>query len=113
MPKRATKQETELRVAHAAELVAEGQAYSSITSLVAAKYGISRRRARQITSNAYLLLKDDIEQEDFNPPEMTAKLVFTLDNAIPRAMQEKQYSEVASNAKVLMKLIGLEAKIKS
>ncbi len=57
MPKRATKQETELRVAHAAELVAEGRAYSSITSLVAAKYGISRRRARQITSNAYLLLK--------------------------------------------------------
>ena len=50
MYKRATKQETELRVAHAAELVAEGQAYSSITSLVAAKYGISRRRARQITS---------------------------------------------------------------
>ena len=36
--KRATKQETELTVAHAAELVAEGQPYSSITSLVAAKY---------------------------------------------------------------------------
>ena len=34
MHKRATKQETELRVAHAAELVAEGQAYSSITSLL-------------------------------------------------------------------------------
>ena len=30
MPKRATKQETELRVAHAAELVAEGQALSLI-----------------------------------------------------------------------------------
>jgi len=29
------------------------------------------------------------------------------------ALQEKQYSAVASNAKVLMKLIGLEAKIKS
>jgi len=58
--KRSTKQETELRVAHAAELVAEGQAYSSITSLVAAKYGISGKRARQITSIAYLLLKDDI-----------------------------------------------------
>ena len=28
-------------------------------------------------------------------------------------MQEKQYSAVASNAKVLMKLIELEAKIKS
>ena len=35
MPKRAAKQETELRVVNAAELVAEGQAYSSITSLVA------------------------------------------------------------------------------
>tara|TARA_B100000212_G_scaffold317216_1_gene272642 strand:+ start:9 stop:131 length:123 start_codon:yes stop_codon:yes gene_type:complete len=40
MPKRATKQETELRIAYAAELIAEGQAYSSITYLVAAKYGI-------------------------------------------------------------------------
>ena len=87
MPKRATKQETELRVAHAAELVAEGQAYSSITSLVAAKYGISRRRARQmITSNAYLLLKDDIEEGDLNLPEMTAKLVCTLETAMYRAM---------------------------
>ena len=28
-------------------------------------------------------------------------------------MRERQYSAVASNAKVLMKLIGLEAKIKS
>ncbi len=110
MPKRATKQETELRVAHAAELVAEGQAYSSITSFVAAKYGISRRRARQITSNAYLLLKDDIEEGDLNRPEMTAKLVCTLETAMFRAMQEKQYSAVASNAKVLMKLVGLEAK---
>ena len=61
MLKRATKHETELRVANATELIAEGQAYSSITSLVAAKYEISRRRERQITSNAYLLIKDDIE----------------------------------------------------
>ena len=30
-----------------------------------------------------------------------------------RAMQEKQYSAVAYNAKVLKKLIGLESKIKS
>ena len=113
MPKRATKQETELRVAHAAELVAEGQAYSSITSLVAAKYGISRRRARQITSSAYLLLKDDIEKGDLNRPEMTAKLLCTLETTMRRAIQERQYSAVASNVKVLMKLIVLEAKIKS
>ncbi len=113
MSKRATKQETELRVAHAAELVAEGCAYSSITTDIAAKYNISRRRAREITTKAYLVLKDDIEKGDLNRPEMTAKLICTLETAMYKAMQEKQYSAVASNAKVLMKLIGLEAKVKS
>ena len=49
----------------------------------------------------------------FISPVMAAKLVCTLETAMFRAMQEKQYSAVASNAKVLMKLIGLEAKIKS
>tara|TARA_B100001989_G_scaffold137271_1_gene97252 strand:+ start:899 stop:1033 length:135 start_codon:yes stop_codon:yes gene_type:complete len=44
---------------------------------------------------------------------MTAKLVCTLGTAIYRAMEGKQYSAVAGNAKVLMKLIGLDAKIKS
>ena len=44
---------------------------------------------------------------------MTARLLCALETAMHRAMQEKQYSAVASNAKVLMKLVGLEAKIKS
>ena len=43
---------------------------------------------------------------------MTAKLVCTLATAIYRSIQEKQYSAVANNPKVLMKLVGLEAKIK-
>ena len=101
MHKRATKQETELRVAHAAELVAEGQAYSSITSLVAAKYGISRRRARQITSNAYLLLKDDIEEGDLNRPEMTAKLVCTLETAMYRACKKNNIQQLQVMQKFL------------
>ena len=101
MSKRATKQETELRVAHAAELVAEGQAYSSITSLIAAKYGISRRRARQITSSAYLLLKDDIEKGDLNRPEMTAKLICTLENAMYRAMQKNNIQQLQVMQKLL------------
>ena len=42
---------------------------------------------------------------------MTAKLIYTLETAMYRGIQEKQYSAVASNVKVLMKLIGLEAKI--
>ena len=44
---------------------------------------------------------------------MTAKLLCTLENAMYMAMQEKQYSAIASNLKVLMKLVGLEAKVKS
>ena len=34
---------------------------------------------------------------------MTAKLLCTSETAMHRAMQEKQYSEVTSNAKVLIK----------
>ena len=41
------------------------------------------------------------------------ELICTFETAMHRAMQEKHYSAVASNAKVLKKLIGLEAKIKS
>ena len=44
---------------------------------------------------------------------MRAKLESTLETAIYRAMREKQYSAITSNAKVFMKSIGLEAKIRS
>ena len=106
--KRASKKETETRVAHAAELVLKGQAYSAVTSLVAEKYDISRRRARQIASHAYLLIKDDVEEGDLNRPEMTAKLIAILETAMYEAMKKGQYSAVAANAKVLMRLIGLD-----
>ena len=33
----------------------------------------------QITSNAYLFLKENIEEGDLNRPEMKAKLVCTLE----------------------------------
>ena len=39
------------------------------------------------------------------------KLGCTLATAMHKAMKEREYSEVASNVKVLMKLIWLEAKI--
>tara|TARA_B100000963_G_scaffold184409_1_gene160291 strand:- start:64 stop:270 length:207 start_codon:yes stop_codon:yes gene_type:complete len=57
--------------------------------------------------------KNDIEEGDLNRPELATKLVCTLETAMFRAMQEKQYSAVVSNAKVLLKLVGLEAKIKT
>lgn len=37
---------------------------------------------------------------------MAAKLVCTLETAMYRVMQKKQYSTVASNTKVFMKLVG-------
>ena len=43
---------------------------------------------------------------------MTAKIICNLETTNYRAMQKK-YSAFASNAKVLVKLIGLEAKIKN
>ena len=54
MSKRVNKHETELRVAETAELIAEGQAYSSISTHIDVEFNISRRRGREITSNAYL-----------------------------------------------------------
>ena len=41
---------------------------------------------------------------------MAAKLISTLETTMHSAIQEKQYSAVASNAKVLMKLFGLKQK---
>ena len=108
MGKRASKKEMELRVAEAAELVLQGQAYSLITSHVAEKYSISRRQARRIAADAYLLLKNDFEEADVNKPEMTAKILNVLESAMFQSMQKKQYSAVAANAKVLMRLIGLD-----
>ncbi len=39
---------------------------------------------------------------------MTLKLVCLLENTMHLAMKEKQYSAVATNAKVLMRLLGLD-----
>ena len=37
--------------------------------------------------------------------------VLTLENELHRACKKKQYSAIATNAKVLVKLVGLEAKV--
>ena len=54
------------------------------------------------------MLKDDLEEGDLNRPEMTAKIMCMLENAMFKAMQQKQYAAIAANAKVLMRLIGLD-----
>ena len=110
MQKRASKFEKDFRIREAADLVIEGQAFSLITSFMSQKYTISRRQARRITVDAYKVISSDIEESDLDRKQMTSKLVCLLENAMHLAMKEKQYSAVATNAKVLMKLVGLEAK---
>ena len=74
------------------------------------KYAISRTQARRIAVDAYKIISSDIEESDLDIKEMASKLVCLLENIMQFVMKEKQYSAVASNAKVLMKLIGIEAK---
>ena len=108
MYKRASKFEKNIRIKEAADLVIEGQAFSLITSFMSEKYTISRRQARRITVEAYKVISSDIEESDLDRKEMTSKLVCLLENAMHQAMKEKQYSAVGTNAKVLMRLLGLD-----
>ena len=106
--KRASKFEKDTRIREAADLVIEGQAFSLITSYMSEKYTISRRQARRITVEAYKVISTDIEESDLDRKEMTSKLVCLLENTMHLAIKEKQYSAVATNAKVLMRLLGLD-----
>ena len=108
MYKRASKLEKNARIREAADLVIEGQAFSLITSYMSEKYNICRRQARRITVEAYKVISSDIEESDLDRKEMTSKLVCLLENAMHLAIKEKQYSAVATNAKVLIRLIGLD-----
>ena len=108
MHKRASKFEKDTRIREAADLVIEGQAFSLITSYMSEKYTISRRQARRITVEAYKVISTDIEESDLDRKEMTSKLVCLLENTMHLAIKEKQYSAVATNAKVLMRLLGLD-----
>ena len=108
MHKRASKFEKDTRIREAADLVIEGQAFSLITSYMSEKYTISRRQARRLTVEAYKVISTDIEESDLDRKEMTSKLVCLLENTMHLAIKEKQYSAVATNAKVVMRLLGLD-----
>ena len=108
MNKRASKFEKDTCIREAADMVIEGKAFSLITAFISQKYSISRRQARRITIDAYKVISSDIEESDLDRKEMTSKLVCLLENAMHLAIKEKQYSAVAINASVLMRLIGLD-----
>ena len=58
--------------------------------------------------DAYKVISSDIEESDLDRKKMKSKLVCLLENAMHLEMKEKQYSAVAKNARVLMRLIGLD-----
>ena len=97
-----------LGLREAADMVIEGQASNLIASFMSQKYTISRRQARSMSVNAYKVISFDIEESDLDKKEMISKLVCLLENAMHLAMKEKQCSAVATNARVLMRLIGLD-----
>ena len=72
------------------------------------KYTICRIQARRIAVDASQVFSSDIEETDLDRKEMTSKLVCLLENTMHLAMKEKQYSAVAKNARVLMRLIWLD-----
>ena len=74
---------------------------------------ISRSKVRSINFSPKLLLKNDIKKADLNGPEIKSKLLYNLQIAMHRAKREKQYFLSVVNAKVLLKWVDLEAKIKS
>ncbi len=71
------------------------------------KYNISRRNARRIAVDAYKVISFDIEESDLDRKDMTSKLVCLLENTMHLVIKEKQYSAVATNSSVLMRLIVL------
>ncbi len=106
---RATKAELELRVGEAAEMLAHGHSATVATTHAAEKYQLSRRQARRITAAAYELLVQDLEEVDLSRPQMTAKLIVNLEQAMQKALLHNQSAAVASCAKQIIHLCGLAA----
>ena len=95
MSKRASKKEMESRVAEAAELVLQGQAYSLITSHVAEKYSISRRQARRRVFAMDLVEKPNLGEKLIQLyKSQLIKLPATVLKQIAKADEVKGYAEV-------------------
>ena len=107
--KKANKQEMELRIGEAADLLALGNSCTVVTSQTAEKYGLSRRQARRITASAIGLLTEDIDEINLERPQMVAKLLVTLEQAMQKALLHNQSAGVAACAKQIISLCGLAA----
>ncbi len=106
---RASKKEMELRVGHAADLIAQGHSCTVTTTHVAETYGLSRRQARRITAGAMDLIVQDFEEINLEQPQMVAALVVNLQQGLQKGLIHNQSAGVAACAKQIINLCGLAA----
>ena len=83
---RATRAELELRVGEATDMLANGHSSTVVTTHAAEKYQFFRCQARRITAAAYELIVQDLEEVDLSRPQMTAKLIVNLEQAMQKAL---------------------------
>ena len=107
--KKANKQEMELRAGFAADLLAQGHSCTVVTTRVAEEYALSRRQARRIKANGMDLIVQDFEEINLERPQMVAKLLVNLEQAMQKGLLHNQSSGVAACAKQIINLAGLSA----
>ena len=107
--KKADKQEMELRVGFAADLLAQGHSCTVVTTRVAEDYELSRRQARRITAKAMDLIVQDFEEINIERPQMVAKLHVNLEQGIQKGLINDQSSGVTACSRQIISLAGLAA----
>ena len=97
--KKANKQMMELRTGEADSMLAQGHSCTVVTTRVTDEYELSRRQARRITAKAMDLIVQDFEEINIERPQMVAKLLLNLEQAMQKGIINNQASGVASCAR--------------
>ena len=96
----------ELRTGEAASMLAQGHSCTVVTTGVTEEYELSRRQARRITAKAMDLIVQDFEEINLERPQMVAKLLVNLEQAMQKGLINNQSSGVAACAKQIINLCG-------
>ena len=76
--KKANKQEMELRVGFAADLLAQDHSCTVETTRLTEEYELRIRQARRITAKAMGLIVQNFEESNIERPQMVVKLLVNL-----------------------------------
>ena len=99
----------ELRAGFAADLLPQGHSCTVLTTRVTEEYELSRRQARRITAKAIDLIAQNFEEINIERPQMVAKLLMNLEQAMQKGLINNQSSGVAAFARQIISLAGLAA----